>query len=241
MLEKVKPSADEDKQRLQDILSLLEIHYPLVRTKLLYNNPFQLFVAAVLSARTTDEQVNRVTAKLFAVAATPGQMANLEIRHLEKLLQGCGLYRNKSRYLAEASRRIVEEHGGQLPGTFEGLIALPGVGRKTANVILSGAYNQPALAVDTHVFRVSRRLGLARAGRPEKVEEEIKAQLPPESWAGLHHRLIAHGRQLCLARRPICPGCFLRLLCPWASDGETGRSKIREEEGKESELWPGKS
>src|SRR5690606_13006624 len=144
----------------------------------------------------------------------PEQMARLEPSQLEPYLKGCGLYRRKSLYLVEASRRIVEEHGGEVPADFEALRALPGVGRKSANVILGTAFRRPALAVDTHVFRVARRLGLARGGSPEKVEEELKAALPPGEWMAVHHRLIALGREICSARQPRCRDCFLADLCP---------------------------
>ena len=151
MLSQVEVEAD--KERVRQIFSLLEQHYPHARTRLEYANPFQLFVAVLLSAQTTDEQVNRITAPLFAAVPTPQKMARMKPEDLEPYLKGCGLYRNKSRYLVEASRMIVDDFGGVLPDNFTGLTSLPGIGRKSANVILNVAFGKPALAVDTHVFR----------------------------------------------------------------------------------------
>ncbi len=200
--------------RIRRIFALLRENYPRAETRLHFDSPFQLFVAAVLSAQTTDEQVNQVTGELFKAAPTPHRMAQMEPNQLEPFLRGCGLYRQKSRYLVEASRKIVHEHGGRLPARFEDLTALPGAGRKTANVVLSSAFGIPALAVDTHVYRVSKRLGLAAGPGVEQVERELMSKLPPAEWAAAHHRLITHGRQVCLARRPKCGACFLGELCP---------------------------
>jgi len=173
-----------------------------------------LFVAVVLSARTTDEQVNRITAKLFPRAGTPQQLARMQESELAQYIQGCGLYRHKSRYLIEASRIILDKHGGLVPDHFEQLVALPGVGRKTANVVLNSAFRKNALAVDTHVYRVSKRLGLASGNRVKQVEEELKELLSPPEWGAAHHRLIAHGRKTCTARRPRCAECFVYRYCP---------------------------
>jgi endonuclease III len=207
-------SGSSDRERVRRIFTLLEEGYPRAKTGLLYGSPFQLFVAVVLSARTTDEQVNRITGKLFAFAPTPHHLAGLEPAQLEPYLKSCGLWRQKSRYLVEASRIIVRKHGGQLPAAFADLAALPGAGRKTANVVLHAAFGIPALAVDTHVYRVSRRLGLAAGPGVERVEDELKELLPPEEWGAAHHRLIAHGRRVCTARQPQCGDCFLREHCP---------------------------
>ncbi len=201
-------------KRVQLIFKLLEEHYPRAETALQFGDPFQLFVATVLSAQTTDEQVNRITARLFPRAGTPQQIARMDQAELEQYLKGCGLFRHKSRFLIEASRSILEKHGGQVPDTFVELVALPGAGRKTANVVLSNAFNQPALAVDTHVYRVARRLGLAAGNKVEQVEEELKAKLPPHQWGATHHRLITHGRRVCKARRPRCAECMLHRYCP---------------------------
>lgn len=210
---KLAKSGDEE-QRRKEIFALLQERYPEAATRLRFQNPFQLLVAALLSAQTTDAQVNRVTEKLFLRAGTPAAMAAMEPGDLEPLLKGCGLYRHKSRYLVELSRLLLERHGGKVPDRPADLLALPGVGRKTANVVLSNAFGVPALAVDTHVFRVSRRLGLAAGDRVDRVEQELTDTLPPGEWSPAHHRLIAHGRNLCTARRPRCGDCFLSRLCP---------------------------
>lgn len=205
---------ETEQERLRKIVSLLESCYPQARTGLRYSNPFQLFVAVLLSAQTTDKQVNRITAPLFAAIPTVQAMAEMEPDELEPYLKSCGLFRNKSRYLVEASRMIAEDFDGVLPDNFTDLTALPGIGRKSANVILSAAFGKPALAVDTHVFRVARRLGLASADSPAGVEDELKEKFPPHEWGSLHHRLIAHGRAVCRARRPQCPDCALKDYCP---------------------------
>lgn len=204
---------ENEAARLRRIAALLEQCYPQARTGLRYADPFQLFVAVLLSAQTTDEQVNRITGPLFAAVSTPQEMAQMEPEELEPYLRSCGLFRNKSRYLVEASRMIVHRFGGILPGNFADLTALPGIGRKSANVILNAAFGKPALAVDTHVFRVSRRLGLATAESPAGVEEQLKKKFPPREWGPLHHRLIAHGRAVCQARRPQCSRCNLAACC----------------------------
>ncbi|NMA92174.1 MAG: endonuclease III [Firmicutes bacterium] len=200
--------------RVKEIFVLLGESYPQAGSGLKFKNPFQLFVATVLSAQTTDRQVNRITKELFAWVKGPEELAALEPGQLEPYLKGCGLYRNKSRYLVAAAQKIVDDYGGEIPGRFEELISLPGVGRKTANVILSAAFGIPALAVDTHVYRVSRRLGLAKGNTAAKVERELTELLPPEIWIAAHHRLIAHGRRVCRARGPRCRSCVLEHLCP---------------------------
>jgi endonuclease III len=205
---------EAETQRALHIFKLLTEHYPQAETALKFADPFQLFVATVLSAQTTDEQVNRITAVLFPRAGSPRKIAQMKQHELEQYLKGCGLFRQKSRFLIEASRKILEKHGGRIPNSFEELVALPGAGRKTANVVLYNAFGHPAFAVDTHVYRVSRRLGLAAGKKVEQVEEELKAILPPAEWGAAHHRLITHGRRVCKARRPRCSECMLHQHCP---------------------------
>lgn len=206
-------AAEAERERVRRIYELLAEAYPRVRSMLRFADPFQLFVAVLLSAQTTDRQVNRITAPLFAAVPGPEAMAAMQPEELEPYLRGCGLFRNKSRFLVEASRMIVQAFGGAVPDNFEDLTSLPGIGRKGANVILNTAFGKPALAVDTHVFRVSRRLGLAAADSVEGVEEELKEQLPPEEWGDVHRRLITHGRAVCRARKPNCGGCTLKDYC----------------------------
>ncbi len=204
--------------KAETILTRLEDHYPEATTSLKFKNPFQLLVATILSAQTTDEQVNKITDRLFADICSPEEMAGFEPGQLEPYLKSCGLYRHKSRYLVETARLLVKNYNSRVPERFEELIKLPGVGRKTANVILSNAFNQPALAVDTHVFRVSRRLGLACGKTTDLVEEELKKVVPKDKWSRAHHWLITHGRQVCNARSPKCSSCFLVYLCPDAAE-----------------------
>jgi len=194
-------------------LHILGKEYPRAETALHYNNPFQLLLAVILSAQTTDRQVNKITEKLFQKVKRPQDILDLGISRLEEELKGCGLSRQKSRQIMETSRILCEKYGGEVPGTREELMELPGVGRKTANVVLSTAFSVPAFAVDTHVLRVSRRLGLSRGKDALAVEEELCRLVPVELWRETHHRLIAHGRRICRARNPLCHRCALRPCC----------------------------
>ncbi len=208
----------EEKARTGLILKRLAEHYPEAKSGLKYDNPFQLFVATVLSAQTTDEQVNRITAELFKAVPSIYELSRMKASELEPFVRRCGLYRHKSRYLIEAAKIIVDRYGGRIPDQREELIKLPGVGRKTANIIISSAYGQPAIAVDTHVFRVSKRLGLADGNNVEQVEKQLEQAIPIAEWSDSHHRLIAHGRRLCQARSPRCGSCFLEDLCVYARE-----------------------
>lgn len=214
-------NADAKKKKLAgEIIAKLAEHYHEAKTSLNFDNPFQLFVATVLSAQTTDEQVNKITAEIFKEVPTAQVMSGMTAAELEPYLKGCGLYRNKSRFLVEASRIIVDRHNGKIPDDFNELVKLPGVGRKTANVIISSAFGKAALAVDTHVFRVSKRLGLADGATVELVEDQLKSVIPIEAWSSAHHYLIAHGRLICHARKPRCEVCFLKLNCLHAKEME---------------------
>ncbi len=204
--------------RAEQIRIKLAEHYPRAKTSLVFENPFQLLVATVLSAQTTDEQVNKITAHLFKEVRSAREMSLMEPSELEPYLKSCGLYRHKSRYLIEASRIIMEKYNGEVPDSFNELIKLPGVGRKTTNVILSSAFGIPALAVDTHVYRVSKRLGLADGKNTEQVEEELKKIIPVKEWSIFHHHLISHGRKICHARGPRCESCFLLSFCIYARE-----------------------
>ncbi len=212
----------QEKERIELILKKLADHYPRAVTNLVYDNAYQLFVATVLSAQTTDEQVNKITADLFTAIPTVYELSRKKPAELEPYLKRLGLYRHKSRFLVEAARTIVGEHKGRIPDRLEELIKLPGVGRKTANVIISSAYGIPAIAVDTHVFRVSKRLGLAAGKTVDVVEKQLEKVIPQGDWSNTHHRLIAHGRALCNARNPQCRLCFLLGLCSYA--GERGEN-----------------
>lgn len=207
-----------DKDKVKLIIEKLNISYPGAASGLVFDNPYQLFVATVLSAQTTDGQVNRITEKLFAVIPTVQHLAAMDPEDLKPYIKNCGLYHNKSKHLIAAAKIIVENYQGAIPDSIEELLKLPGVGRKTANVIVSNAYGIPALAVDTHVFRVSNRLGLANSRNLEIVEEQLKTLIPSSKWIDVHHQLIAHGRNLCTARNPKCRHCFLSDLCAFAAE-----------------------
>ncbi len=196
------------------ILQTLAETYPDVGTALEFSTSFELLVATVLSAQCTDKLVNQVTPGLFAAYPTAEQMAEATPEQIERLINRCGLYRNKAKNLAAAARHLVEQHRGEVPRTMEELLQLPGVGRKTANVVLSNAFGVPGIAVDTHVFRVANRLGLAAGKTPEAVEAQLQRRVPRADWAITHHRLIWHGRLVCKARAPRCAECPLLSLCP---------------------------
>lgn len=195
------------------ILELLKTNYPYVKTGLRYKTPFQFLTAVILSARSTDEQVNRITPLLFSKYGNAYEMALATPEEIEELIKKTGLYRAKSRNLIKTAGIIAGKYGGNVPDNMEELLALPGIGRKTANVILSNLYKQPAIAVDTHVYRVSRRLGLSVGKNAYEVEKELTGIIPRSLWSETHHRLIAHGRSLCNARAPRCDICFLKEIC----------------------------
>lgn len=195
-------------------LALLEETYGDRKTALHYHSPFELLVAVVLSAQCTDERVNVITSRIFPRLNTPAKMAALTQEQLEEEIRDCGLYRNKAKHLLATAHILLERYGGEVPDSFDELVTLPGVGRKTANVLISVLFDQPAIAVDTHVFRVSRRLGLAKGSTPEAVEEELMKHIPKDKWSAAHHWLIWHGRLACKARNPLCDECPLREVCP---------------------------
>ncbi len=182
-----------------------------------HRNPFELLVATILSAQCTDERVNLVTPELFRRFPTAAELAAAEAAELEELIRPTGFFRTKSASLLGMARALVEEHGGEVPKELDALVRLPGVGRKTANVVLSVAFGEPGLPVDTHVGRVARRLGLSAEEDPDKVERDLCELLPPEEWGTLSLRLILLGREVCVARRPRCGECPLADICPSAS------------------------
>ncbi|OPY57310.1 MAG: Endonuclease III [Pelotomaculum sp. PtaU1.Bin035] len=208
------------KDKIAKILKILAESYPGAGTALNFNTPFELMIAAILSAQCTDKQVNRITAGLFKKYNTPREFAALSPEKLEEEIKGCGLYRNKSKYIIEASRELLKHYGGLVPQTREELEALPGVGWKTAGVVLGVAFEGSVLPVDTHVRRVAHRLELSEANDPVKVEKELVDYIPPQQRMPAHHRLIAHGREICSARKPACGICCLQELCKYPSKGE---------------------
>ena len=184
-------------------------------TELKYRTPYELLVAVVLSAQATDKSVNQATAVLFEKYPTPEKMVELGVAGLEHHIKTIGLYRNKAKNVVALSRILLEKHGGEVPATREALEELPGVGRKTANVVLNTAFGQPTVAVDTHIFRVANRTGIAPGKDPREVEDKLLKFTPPEYLQNAHHWLILHGRYVCIARKPGCPECLIRDLCEY--------------------------
>jgi endonuclease-3 len=195
------------------IYSRLREQNPRPRSELDYGSPYELLVAVVLSAQATDKSVNLATAKLFPLARTPQAMAALDEARLAELIRTIGLYRTKAKNVIALSKLLLERHGGEVPAERAALEALPGVGRKTANVVLNVAFGEPTIAVDTHIFRVANRTGLAPGKDPEEVEAKLLKFTPEEFHQHAHHWLILHGRYVCAARKPRCPECAIRDLC----------------------------
>ncbi|MFR7418824.1 endonuclease III [uncultured Megasphaera sp.] len=202
-----KKVKDEMLQRFQD-------QYGIMKPALHYNSPFELMIAVILSAQCTDERVNIVTAGLFPEYNTAEKMLSLGLDGLEEKIRTCGLYHSKAKNILANCAILCEDYGGEVPQTFDELVKLPGVGRKTANVLVSVLFDIPAIAVDTHVFRVSNRLQLAKGKTPLEVEKGLQKAIPKEWWSRAHHWLIWHGRRICKARKPLCDECFLSDLCP---------------------------
>jgi endonuclease-3 len=188
--------------------------YPDAQCALHYANPLQLLVATILAAQCTDERVNRVTPALFARYPDAHAFAAAEQSELEKMIQSTGFFRNKAKSLIACCRQLVDLHEGEVPRTMEELVALPGVGRKTANVLLGNVFDVPGIPVDTHVGRLSQRMGLSAHSDPEKIERDLMALLPRKEWTKFVHRMIYHGRQVCQARKPQCEACSLAAFCP---------------------------
>jgi len=195
------------------IFERLRAANPEPRTELVYRSPFELLVAVVLSAQATDKSVNLATGKLYRVASTPQAIAALGEEKLRDFIKTIGLYRTKAKNVVALSKRLLEQHCGAVPQNREALERLPGVGRKTANVVLNTAFGQPTMAVDTHIFRVANRTGLGPGKDPLEVERKLLKFTPPEFLMNAHHWLILHGRYVCLARKPKCPHCAIRDLC----------------------------
>ena len=200
-----------------EVTARLKAEYPDARTELDWSNPLELLVATILSAQTTDVQVNQVTKSLFAKYRTAEDYAGAAPETLEEDIRPTGFYRNKARSLRGMAGALVEEYGGEVPRTMSELVALPGVGRKTANVVLGNAFGvDEGIVVDTHVRRVSGRLGLTENRDPVKIEQELMSVVPEEDWTDFSHLLILHGRRTCKARKPDCPNCILNDICPSA-------------------------
>ncbi|MBO8164659.1 MAG: endonuclease III [Brevibacillus sp.] len=229
------PSAKPDTKKrtgqkrvpVEKILDILQQTYPDAHCELNYRTPFELLIATILSAQCTDKRVNEITGPLFEKYNKPEDYLHLTQAELEEQIKGLGLYKNKSRNILETCRILYEKYNGEVPQTHAELEALPGVGRKTANVVLSNAFGIPAIAVDTHVFRVANRLGLADSDQVDKTEQQLMQRIPKEKWSDAHHWLIWHGRRICSARNPKCGDCPLLDVCRYARQeaGKQGKKR----------------
>jgi endonuclease-3 len=202
-------------ERLAKIRKILRKTYPDVKTQLDHDSPFQLLIATILSAQCTDRQVNRVTGPLFQAFGTPELLAAAPLPKIEGYIHSTGFFRNKARNIKQCALAIVESHGGKVPAELDLLVQLPGVGRKTANVVLGAAFGIPGVVVDTHVNRISQRLGLTVHNDPVKIEFDLMDLMPQKEWSDFCLRLIYFGRETCSARKPRCPSCPIRRHCPW--------------------------
>jgi endonuclease-3 len=211
----MRESLEAKKARARKISGLLERAYPDAKIALNFSTPLELLVATILSAQCTDERVNMVTPALFRTYRDAGDYARVKPETLEKAIHSTGFFRAKARSIVGMARALVEKHGGEVPRDRDALVALPGVGLKTANVVLGNAFGEPGIAVDTHVFRISQRLGLARSDDPVEIHDQLAEVLPRKTWTRASHLIQAHGRRTCTARKPACPVCPVRDLCPW--------------------------
>ena len=197
----------------REVLRILSETYPDAKPELDFSNPFELLIATILSAQCTDKQVNKCTPALFRDHPNAASMAEMTPDELSVYIKPCGFFNTKAKNIIAACKELAEKYGGEVPADRDALEALPGVGRKTANVVLSNAFGVPAIAVDTHVFRVSNRLGLAEAKTVEQTEIQLMQHIPMDSWSIAHHYLIFHGRRICSAKKPNCESCTLRERC----------------------------
>ena len=214
---------EKDSSWYGQVLDGLALQHPDAKPELDFSSAYELLIATILSAQCTDKQVNKVTPALFAAYPDPASMAKAEAEDIEPYIRSCGFYHNKAKNIVLACRDIVEKYGGAVPGNREGLESLAGVGRKTASVVLSNAFGVPAIAVDTHVFRVSNRIGLAHAKNVEETERQLMRNIPEDKWSIAHHWLIFHGRRVCRAQRPQCDNCMIAGLCEYKTNGDNNR------------------
>jgi endonuclease III len=218
----MRESRDAKRARARKIIRALKKAYPDAKIALNFGNPLELLVATILSAQCTDERVNLVTPALFKKYAAARDYARAEPATLEEEVRSTGFYRAKTRSIIAMAKALLDRHDGEVPRSRAALVALPGVGLKTANVILGNTFGEQAIAVDTHVFRVSQRLGLARSDDPDEIHDQLADVLPEKEWTLTTHLVQAHGRRCCFARKPLCPACPVRTLCPWP-----GKTKSR--------------
>ncbi len=210
---------DEAKERIGEIIELLRKAYPRSRTALKFESPLQILIATILSAQCTDEKVNQITPALFRKYPIALSFAQADPGTLEKEIRSTGFFRNKTKSIIKASKKIVSDFGGKVPDSMESLITLPGVARKTANIVLSSGYKKAeGIAVDTHVKRLSHRLGMSKENNPDKIEQDLLVLVPKKDWIDFNYMLVNHGRKICQARKPNCPECVLKQLCPSAKE-----------------------
>ncbi len=206
-------------KRIEEIITILSEAYPSSRTALKHENPLQILVATILSAQCTDVKVNQITPALFEKYPTPSDFASADKQELEAEIRSTGFFRNKAKNIINASKKIVEDFGSKVPDNMEDLITLPGVARKTANIVLSSAFEKAeGIAVDTHVRRMSQRLGLSKEKDPDKIEKDLMKIVPKKYWLDFNYMFVNHGRKICSARKPLCPQCGLKPLCPSAKE-----------------------
>lgn len=206
----------------QQIMSQLALDFPNAASELHFNSPYQLLVAVILSAQCTDKRVNQVTPALFKVANTPQQMADLPLEQIEQLIHSCGFYHSKATYLKDMSQDLLDRFNGQVPNNLADLQSLKGVGRKTANVVYAVAFGGQAIAVDTHVFRVSNRLGIVDASNVLDTEKQLMQVLPQDTWADSHHYILLHGRYVCKSQNPNCKECSVKQFCKYFREHNNG-------------------
>jgi endonuclease-3 len=211
----MRESVEAKRKRARTIVAALEKAYPDARCALDFRTPLELLVATILAAQCTDERVNLVTSSLFKTYTAASDYAAAPPKTFEREIQSTGFFRAKTKSVLGMAKALIERHGGEVPRTREALVALPGVGLKTANVVLGNAFGQPAIAVDTHVFRVTQRLGLAKAEDPDKIHDQLAEVIAKPKWTRFCHLIQAHGRRTCSARKPACPVCPVRRQCPW--------------------------
>jgi len=218
----MREAKDVKRARAKKIIRELKKAYPDAKIALDFGNPLELLVATILAAQCTDERVNMVTPDLFKKYPTARHYARAAPETFEQEIRSTGFFRSKTRSIIGMAKALVDTHGGEVPKTREALTSLPGVGLKTANVVLGNAFGEQAIAVDTHVFRISQRLGLARSEDPDEIHDQLTDVLPKGEWTLTCHLLTTHGRRCCVARKPLCPACPVRALCPWRE-----KTKIR--------------